>query len=125
MNLRDQRKKYYVSVKKLVTFWEGGGLKSLEKILLDPNSIIEKDSWVEKIKHLIEKEKFQQIDYEIALVSNKFNINQHDEKKSTERARDRSSNSSNKSKENNTNSISGGPLNTGDPHDRLDTIRSE
>lgn len=72
MSIKESRKNNYVSVKKLINTWESGGLKSVKSLLDNPDSIIEKDSWVEKIKKLIEDKKLLSVNEEIKLISNIF-----------------------------------------------------
>lgn len=86
MNLRDQRKKYYASVRKILIFWDQGGINSVEKLLLDTKTIIEPNSWAEIIKKLIEQKKLGEANSLIKSVYNKFNNYDYDEKESTEGA---------------------------------------
>ena len=57
------------------------------------------------------------LEAEIALVGNIFKYKRHDEKKSPSGTSDSTGGSADKGKETNTDSISGGPLDKGDPHD--------
>lgn len=78
MNIRDQRKNHYISVKKLTGVWEKGGLKAVAVLLNDPRSIVERDSWVAKIKKLIEEKKILSVDAEIKLVKNIFKYQENE-----------------------------------------------
>jgi len=111
MNLKNQRKKYYISVKKILLIWEKGGADSLIKLFSDSKNIIEKDSWVENIKKLLDQKELLKVNNEIYLILHKFNIDNYDEKKNTGRADNSPRRFTNKSKENIPNSISGNQFN--------------
>ena len=125
MNLRDQRKEHYVSVKKLTTVWNGAGMKGATKLLMDPASIIEPDSWVSEIKRLIEEKQDEfYINAQIELVANFFNKNNYDETQKegggTSITTEKSEEGTPQDKDDNTDSIPGRSRDTRSPFHRFD-----
>jgi hypothetical protein len=113
MNISDQRKIHYISVKKVISIWSKGGVKSVGILLSDPEAIIERESWVEKVKLLIEEKKYLSVDAEIDLVSEIFN------NKENGRKEDRKDES--ESKSDSEHSTSGGAFDWRHAHSGYDT----
>lgn len=75
MNLSDERKENLATVKKVINEWNIGGILRVNIFLNKPNTIIEKNSWVEKIKKsLNEKNHWISVNAEIFSLNEKFKI---------------------------------------------------
>jgi hypothetical protein len=70
-------------VKDLLISYSNDGMTGVARYLSDENIIIEKDSWVEKMKSLLDSRNWSSMEAEIALIFYKFNLKDKNGKSDT------------------------------------------
>lgn len=67
----------YASIKNISTLWSLGGINAVKTFLNDKNTNVYKNTWVEKIKNLINDGKQESASYEIELILFNINLNEN------------------------------------------------